>query len=204
MRVYQMIRPFIAISMLVLAAVPASYAALVTVTYSVTAGDFADSNSNPPPPPATTFVSGTLTFTYDTALAGQTEITPVAVAGFDIIDRDGVLHDHDATNSGVNIALDTLNNWRRVTYGGNVSGVDTMVGISDDFRVQWDIDLATSEVIAVFENFTYNSTVDPFYTAGFTTVELVSATVVPIGPAAPLFLMGAAMLGLVSFRRKAG
>lgn len=77
-----------------------------------------------------------------------------------------------------------------------------MVGIFDDFRLQWDINLTTYEVTSVFENFSYVTTTDPLYTARFTTVELISVTAVPIGPAAPMFLAGAAVLGLVSFRRK--
>lgn len=185
-----------------LGAVSISQAAIIQATYQVTAGDFLDSSFNPPPPPATTFVSGTVTFTFDTAIPTQIEITPDTVNGFDITDRNGVLHDYDETNSGINTALDTFNNWRRITFGGNESSVAVIVGLSNDFRLQWDINLNNYEVISVFENFTYISTVDPIYYAGFTTVELVSATVVPIGPAAPFFLLGAAMLGIVSFRRK--
>ena len=187
---------------LLLGAATVSQAAIITATYQVTAGDFEDSNFNPPPPPSTTFVSGTVTFTFDTAIPSQNEIMPDAVTGFDITDNDGITLDYDETNSGVNTDLNIFTDSGRITYGGNTSSVDFMVGLSDDFRLQWDINLTNFEVTSVFENFAYVTTADPFYRAGYTTVELIGVSAVPIGPAAPMFLLGAAMLGLVSFRRK--
>lgn len=202
MRVNLVLKSLLLSACLLFGAVSFSHAALVTATYMVTAGDFIDSNFNAPPPPSTTFVSGTVTFTFDTDIPSQNEINPVSVVGFDITDNDGVVHDHNETDSGVNTSLNIFTDSGRITFGGDVSSVAFMVGISDDFRVQWDINLTTFEVTSVFENFTYNSTVDPFYTAGFTTVELVSVTSVPIGPAAPLFILGATMLGMISFRKR--
>ena len=187
---------------LLLGAASVSQAALVTVTYLVTAGDFEDSNFNPPPPPSTTSVSGTVTFTFDTDIPSQNEITPESVTGFDITDNDGVVQDYNETNSGVNTDLNIFTDFGRITFGGTTSTVDFMVGLSDDFRLQWDINLTNFEVTSVFENFAYVTTTDPFYSAGFTTVELISMSAVPIGPAAPMFLLGASMMGLVLFRRK--
>jgi len=187
---------------LLLGAASVSQAALVTATYLVTAGDFEDSNFNPPTPPSTTSVSGTVTFTFDTDIPSQNEITPESVTGFDITDNDGVVQDYNETNSGVNTDLNIFTDFGRITFGGTTSTVDFMVGLSDDFRLQWDINLTNFEVTAVFENFGYVTTTDPFYSAGFTTVELISVSAVPIGPAAPMFLLGASMMGLVLFRRK--
>ena len=187
---------------LLLGAAAVSQAAIITATYQVTAGDFEDSNFNPPPPPSTTFVSGTVTFTFDTEIPSQNEIMPDTVTGFDITDNNGTTHDYNETDSGVNTDLNIFTDFGRITYGGNTSSVDFMVGLSDDFRLQWDINLTNFEVTSVFENFAYVTTTDPFYRAGYTTVELISVSAVPIGPAAPMFLLGAAMLGLVSFRRK--
>ncbi len=202
MRANQLINLLSISTCLLLGATSSSQAALITATYAVTAGDFEDSNFNPPPSPSTTFVSGTISFTFDTDIPSQNEIVPDSVIGFDITDNNGVLHDHDETDTGVNTALNTFLDSGRITYGASVSSVAFMVGLSDDFRLQWDINLTTFEVTSVVENFVYNSTVDPFYTAGFTTVELISVSAVPIGPAAPLFVLGATMLGFVSFRRK--
>jgi len=202
MRVNQLIRLLSLFASLLFGATSVSQAALITATYAVTAGDFEDSNFNPPPSPSTTFVSGTVTFTFDTDIPSQIEIMPDSVIGFDITDNDGTLHDHDETDTGVNTSLNTFLVSGRITYGASVNSVAFMVGLSDDFRLQWDINLTTFEVTAVTENLVYNSTVDPFYTAGFTTVELISVSAVPIGPAAPLFLLGATMLGFVSLRRK--
>jgi hypothetical protein len=189
-------------SCLLTGAASVSQAAIVTATYQVTAGDFEDSNFNPPPSPSTTAVSGTVTFTFDTEIPSQNEIMPDTVTGFDITDNDGITLDYDETNSGVNTDLNIFTDFGRITYGGSTSSVDFMVGISDDFRLQWDINLTDFEVTSVFENFVYVTTADPFYRAGYTTVELISVSAVPIGPAAPMFLLGATMIGLVSFRRK--
>ena len=177
-----------------------SQATIITATYQVTAGDFEDSNFNPPPPPSTTFVSGTVTFTFDTEIPSQNEIMPDAVTGFDITDNDGVVQDYNETNSGVNTDINIFTDSGRITYGGTTSTVDFMVGLSDDFRLIWDINLTTFEVTSVFENFAYITTVDPFYGAGFTTVELISVSAVPLPAAIWLFASG--LIGLIGVARR--
>lgn len=200
MRNIQIFMQSLLFSCLLLGGASVSQAALITATYQVTAGDFEDSNSEPPPPPSTTFVSGTVTFTFDTEIPSQNEIMPDAVTGFDITDNDGVVLDYDETNSGVNTDINIFTDSGRITYGGTTSTVDFMVGLSDDFRLIWDINLTTFEVTEVFENFVYVTTTDPFYGAGFTTVELISVSEVPLPAAIWLFASG--LIGLIGVARR--
>ena len=125
---------------------------------------------------------------------------PDAVTGFDITDNDGVVLDYDETNSGVNTDINIFTDSGRITYGGTTSTVDFMVGLSDDFRLIWDINLTTFEVTDVFENFVYVTTTDPFYSAGFTTVELISVSAVPLPAAIWLFACG--LIGLIGVARR--
>jgi len=181
--------------------ITAGHATTITATYRVTAGEFVDSNANPPPSPATTTVGGDVSFTFDLALPSQLDITPDNITGFDITDRNGVTTDYDETNSAVTTEINIFTDFGRITYGGLFNSAKFMVGLSNDMRVIWDINLTTFEVTQVFENFGYVTTADPFYLAGYTTVELIAVTAVPVGPAAPFFMMGAAMLGMVARRR---
>lgn len=200
MRNMQIFMRSLLFSCLLLGGASVSQAGLITATYQITAGDFEDSNSVPPPPPSTTFVSGTVTFTFDTEIPSQNEIMPDAVTGFDITDNDGVVLDYDETNSGVNTDINIFTDTGRITYGGTTSTVDFMVGLSDDFRLIWDINLTTFEVTGVLENFVYVTTADPFYSAGFTTVELISVSAVPLPAAVWLFASG--LIGLIGVARR--
>ena len=76
---------------------------------------------------------------------------PDAVTGFDITDNDGVVLDYDETNSGVNTDINIFTDSGRMTHGDMISTVDFMVGLSDDFRLIWDINLTTFEVTDVSE-----------------------------------------------------
>jgi len=203
MRNIQIFMQSLLFTCLLLGGASASQATLITATYQVAAGDFEDTNFNPPPPPSTTFVSGTVTFTFDTEIPSQNEIMPDAVTGFDITDNDGVVLDYNETNSGVNTDINIFTDSGRITYGGTTSTVDYMVGLSDDFRLIWDINLTTFEVTSVIENFAYVTTTDPYYSAGFTTVELISVSAVPLPAAIWLFASG--LIGLIGVaRRKQG
>ena len=200
MRNIQIFMQSLLFTCLLLGGASASQATLITATYQVTAGEFEDSNSNPPPPPSTTFVSGTVTFTFDTEIPSQNEIMPDAVTGFDITDNNGMVLDYNETNSGVNTDINIFTDSGRITYGGTTSTVDYMVGLSDDFRLIWDINLTTFEVTSVIENFVYVTTTDPYYEAGFTTVELISVSAVPLPAAVWLFASG--LIGLISIARR--
>ena len=181
-----------------------SHAAIIHATYQVTASDFLDSNFNPPDAPSSNFVEGIYSFTFDTALPSQNEITPDSVIGLDITNNDGVVTDYNETNSGVNTSLNTFLDTGRITIGGNTSSVAFMVGLSNDFRFQFDISLTDFSVTNIFENLVYVTTVDPFYSAKNTSVVLISADVwapaVPVPAALPLFLSG--LFGLMAFSKR--
>lgn len=205
MRIKQRFIQLFLFPVLVYGFVTEANSALITVTYRVTAGDFTDSNSNPPPSPATNFVTGDVSFTFDTDIPSQLDIIPDSITGFDITDKNGDTTDYDESSSGVSTELNIFTDFGRFTYGGSFNTAEYMVGLSNDMRVIWDINLTTFEVTSVFENYGYVTTVDPFYTAGYTTVELISVSSppqVPIGPAAPLFMTGAAMLGMLARRNR--
>ncbi len=150
----------------------ASHCDIVQATYQITASGFEDSNSNPPTGSASTQVTGLYTFTFDTAQAFQFEIVPDVVVGLDIAGSDGHLTDYDETNSGINTELNIFTESGRMTIGGSTNGVASMVGISDDFRVTFDISLVDYQVTFFFP-FVYVTTTDPFYTATNTLVELI-------------------------------
>jgi len=177
-----------------------SNSALVQATYEITASDFLDSNANPPTPPSSNFVTGTYTFTFDTDIPQQNEIMPDGVTGLDITRFDGVIVDYDETNSGVNTDLNIFTDSGRITIGGNTTTVGGMVGLTDDFRVQFDITLSTFEVSAVVENLVWNSITDPFYNSTNTSVTLLNATTVPLLPA--FWLFGSGLLGLIGIARR--
>lgn len=174
-------------------------AAVVQLSYVINASDFQDSNFDPPAGSASQTVSGTYTFTIDTTIVSQDEIIPDLVVGLDITDTNGNTLDYDESNSGVNTDLNLFLNTGRIVIGGNTSGVDFMVGLSNDFRVRFDIDLSDFSVISVVEDLAYVTTVNPFL-RGPTTVQLVSAKVIPLPPA--IWLFGSALAGLGWLRRK--
>lgn len=175
-------------------------AAIVQATYEITASDFIDSNGNPPTAPSSNFVTGTYTFTFDTAIPQQNEIMPGGVTGLDITRFDGVTIDYDETNSGVNTDLNIFTDSGRITIGGNINTVGGMIGLSDDFRVRFDISLSTFEVSSVIENLVWNSITDPFYNSNITSVTLLNVTTVPLLPA--FWLFGTGLLGLVGIARR--
>ena len=175
-------------------------AVIVQACYEITASDFIDSNGNPPPAPASNSVTGTYTFTFDTGIPSQNEIMPDVVTGLDITRRDGVIIDYDETNSGVNTDLNIFTDSGLITIGGNTSTVDFLVGLSDDFRVKFNISLSTFEVSSVVEKLVWISTTDPLYSSAFTSVTLRNVTIVPLVPA--LWLFGSGLLGLVGMARR--
>ena len=192
-------------SILSLVIVPTSNASIVQTTYEIIADNFLDSKNDPPQGAASTIVTGTYTFTFDTAQPSQMEITPDAVIGLDITDRNGSITDFDPTNSGVNTSLNIFtnsgsNNVGRITIGGNVNGVASIVGRSNDFRVQFDINLSDFQVTDVFEHLAYVTSVDPYYSSegNTTTVRLLNVSQVPIP--ASFWLFGTALLGLLGKR----
>jgi len=158
----------------------------VTATYSITASDFEDSNGDPPTSPASTDVLGELTFTFDRT-GSQNGILPGSVIGFDITDQNGTLFDYDASNSGIDTQVNQFIDFARITFGGNVNGPGGLGGLTNDFRVIFDINTVSGNVTAIQDEFRYVTTVDPVYTAQTTTVDLVSfsvpepgSTVIPV------------------------
>ena len=200
----QVVRPFSLVLLCVLLVVPAAVrpaeAILIQATYSISAWDFHDSNGDPPQAPASNAVEGIYTFTFDTDQASQSEIVPDAVMGLDITSSAGATTDYDTDNSGVNTALNKWLGTGRITIGGTMSSVAYMVGLSNDFRLAFDIDLADYQVTSVFENLGYVTTDDPLYQALNTSVALLSAHAVP--EPVSLLLLGTGLGGLSLFRRR--
>jgi len=159
--------------------VASAHADFVQVTYAINANGFQDSNGNPPDSPTSTLVEGIYTFTFDTNIAQQNNLVPDAVSGLDITANNGSVLDYDTTNSGVNIAVNAFQGTVRVVIGGTTSSVAYMVGLSNDFRVTFDIALDDFTVTNVFEHFVFVTPVDAFYAAQNTTVTLIDATVLP-------------------------
>ena len=177
----------------------ASYAALVTTTYEITASDFKDSNLVPPASPTSTSVHGIYMFTFNTNVPLHTGITPDSVTGMDITDNNAVTMDYNETNSGVRTEVNIFTDSARFTIGGNTNSVAAMVGLSNDFGVTFDISLIDYTVTAVPFNLAFVTTVDPFY-EGPTTVTLLNATLVPEPAAYRLIAFGLLMLLFISRR----
>ena len=197
-RTYSFIAP--ALAALVLA--PASAEAIpILATYQFSAQNFLDSNSNPPPPPTSNAVAGTFTFTFDDAALPQHEIVPLAVVGVDLTYNDGSMMDFDETNSGVDVDFGNAAGEYRITFGATVSAVCCMIGLTNDFRLRFDIFLADGTVKAVVDPFTFNSITDPFYT-GPTTMTLLSYQVIPEPGTALLFGLGLTALAMQKRKRR--
>jgi hypothetical protein len=103
--------------------------------------------------------------------------------------------DFDTTNSGVNVLFGNAPGEARIVFGGTLGSVAFMTGLSNDFRVRFDVSLADGSLKAVVEDFTFTSTVDPFY-SGATVVTPISWTVVPEPGSALLLALGLAGLAL--------
>lgn len=147
-------------------------AAIISATYSVQASMFEDSANNPPTGPSTTSIDGQFRFTFDSSIRLSTHV-PDAISGIEITNNDGVLNVYDPTSAGVHTFVDFAPNMTRVSFGGNQGTPQFMGGLSDDFRVIFDISTLTGEVEGVFDNFSYVTTQNPFLDAQATTVSLI-------------------------------
>ncbi|TGD73454.1 hypothetical protein E4634_10495 [Mangrovimicrobium sediminis] len=180
-----------------------SQAALIDLTYAISASDFLNSNSQPPPAPTSSSVAGTVTFTIDDSfLSGeQDDIVPLALSGIDITRNDGTVTDYNTGNALVDFSISAGKGL--IVLGGAASSNDFMIGLSDDFRIVFEVDLTTYEVLTVLEKFVFVTTSDPFYSAQATDVSLlsVSPSVVPLPAAGYLMLSACAALGALQRAR---
>jgi len=153
---------------------------IVQAEYEIIVSDFLHSNNGGPAPPTSNQLSGTVTFTYNTAIVEQFELVPDAVTGFNMTDNSGHAITYDAQNSGIN----TLTNENvtggdhRITFGG-LPSVASMTGLSEDMRITFDISSVDFTVSEVYRPFVFVTTADPFYTAQNNSVELISVSVFP-------------------------
>ncbi len=164
------------------AAAHVAQADVVTATYVISASDFRNGASGPPPsPPTSNNVSGTYTITFNSAIIQQFEMVPDVVIGLDITDNDGVVFDYDTSNSGFNTFWQHQEGIGHITIGATISGVAFMAGISNDFRVQFDVSADNFAVTEVTENLSFVTTRDAFYSANNTSVELIAVSILPDG-----------------------
>lgn len=196
---------FAAALLLVTAPISAS-AALVQLTYSVSATAFEDSNGDPPAASTSTSVSGTFSFVLDPAETATQLVTPVAVSGFDIRRKDGVLIDFDETNTGVRIMFLHGLMQREIAFGGifgPLNGPEYTVGQTDpgDFRAVFRIannDFEVVPLVPVITDFSFLTLVDPSYISRDWSATLISVSAVP---EPKLYALIAAGLGLIWLRR---
>ncbi len=113
----------------------------------------------------------------------------------EIVNSNNATVGFDQTNSGVNTDVNIFTNVADITIGGTLNGVNSLVGLSDDFSTRFQISLIDFEVSSVIENFGFVTTVDPFY-QGPTTVSLVSFLVLPEPNTAVLLGIGLVGLGM--------
>ncbi len=113
----------------------------------------------------------------------------------EIVNSNNATIGFDQTNSGVNTDVNIFTNVADITIGGTLNGVNSLVGLSDDFSTRFQISLIDFEVSSVIENFGFVTTVDPFY-QGPTTVSLVSFLVLPEPNTAVLLGIGLVGLGM--------
>lgn len=158
---------------------PGARADVVQATYMITSSDFRNSNGGPPDAPTSNAIDGIYTVTFNSAIPAQMELVPDSVTGLDITDNDGVTFDYDELNSGVNTQLFSSSDKLRLTIGGTQSSVEFMVGISNDFRVVFEISDEDFSVLGVTSDLAFVTTVDAYYTAENTSVTLIDVVIDP-------------------------
>jgi len=195
----------ITVMALMVPAVPA-HAALITLTYSIEASDFQDSNGVPAPLPASSSVSGTFSFTFDDSTTGeQDNIAPLTADGFDITKSNGDLLDYNTSNTLVDFTLNQFGSGTgRVLFGATENTNDFIVGGSNDFSFEFFIDSSTYQLTSIAQSFTYVSDQFDSYVAQNHTVTLlsVSPAVVPIPASLWLFIAGFGLLARVAGNKR--
>ncbi len=150
---------------------------IVTVTYSVVSSDFLNSLGENPPPPASNEVSGTFRFTFDTSIFEQDNVALSQTTGLDIFDSNGDRIGFGTTDAGIHAEVFPQFDYAEFILGGTISGVEFMAGLSNDFRMHFQISLTTFEVNSILSSLAYLTTVDPYYQAQEITVQLIDVSV---------------------------
>lgn len=161
------------------AATVGAAADVVEATFRVQASDFQDSALQPPAGATTNSVDAVFTVTFNSAINEQIHLVPGSISGLDITDNNGAVTVYDASLAAVNTRRFAADDKIRLTAGGLLSSVEFMAGLSNDFRVRFDLSLNNYAVLDVAEAFTFVTPADPFYTAQNTTVTIEALTITP-------------------------
>lgn len=143
--------------------------------YDIEASGFQNSALESPEAPTSSSVSARLGVSIDFAASSQDDVVPESITGLSITGNDGSVFNYTPATAGVDARRLPNSNDHEITFGGLVSTIPFMAGLSNDMRIKFSISGSTFEVLDVVENFTFVTTADPFYAAQTTTVTFVEA-----------------------------
>ena len=158
---------------------PAAQADVVEATFRIQATQFEDSALMPPMAPTSDSIDALVSLTFNSAIFEQENLALNAISGLEIDANDGATNSYDLTNAGFNFRRFAADNKIRIAVGGLQSTVAFMGGLSNDFRVGFELSLTDFSLLEVNDNFVFVTPADPFYTAQNTIITILDMTVFP-------------------------
>lgn len=152
---------------------------VVEATIQVSADDFVDSALQPPQGATSSSIDAIFTITFNSAITAQENLTLDAISGLDIVANDGSVMSYDLQSAGFNSRRFAADDKVQITLGGFISQVEFMAGLSNDFRVVFDLSLEDYSVLGVIREFSFVTPADPFYDARDTTVTMLDLNIMP-------------------------